>query len=247
MAWTEPRTWVDGDIVSPAMLNTEIRDNLLVVSQHAHDGTAGEGADDLSGVDTITLDDGTAPAAPGASKTVVWAEGGRLQKRAGASGAAEELSVTGHAHAVSEEQANENVKLHSFNSNPELILGGDLYTTSYQAGSASTNRNTITKVNADNAVVISGAAICFNSTNNQDFDSTMRIVAGGVQRVTHTVTDIDDNISYTGWFWHHAQYTATGESAASHDYDIQFKHNGANPGNLAVAFSVVHVTEVTDA
>lgn len=105
MAWTAPRTWADGDIVTPEMLNTDIRDNLLTVSQHAHDGTAGDGADDLSGVDTITLDDIADPSAPGASKTVVWAESGKLKQRAGASGAVETFDVSGHNHAVSADVA----------------------------------------------------------------------------------------------------------------------------------------------
>lgn len=32
MAWTTPRTWVAGEIVTAALLNTHVRDNLLAVS-----------------------------------------------------------------------------------------------------------------------------------------------------------------------------------------------------------------------
>lgn len=33
MAWTTPRTWVVGDVVTASMMNTNVRDNLLALSQ----------------------------------------------------------------------------------------------------------------------------------------------------------------------------------------------------------------------
>jgi len=66
MAWTAPRTWVTGEVVTAALLNTHIRDNQLELSTHVHNGVAGEGADDLTGLDTLTFDDQSAnPASVG--------------------------------------------------------------------------------------------------------------------------------------------------------------------------------------
>mgnify|MGYP001592239233 CR=1 FL=1 len=44
MAWTAPRTWVTSELVTAAIMNTHIRDNLLALSTHEHTGAAGAGA-----------------------------------------------------------------------------------------------------------------------------------------------------------------------------------------------------------
>ena len=38
MAWTAPNLWVTGQMVTAALLNTYVRDNLLTLSTHAHGG-----------------------------------------------------------------------------------------------------------------------------------------------------------------------------------------------------------------
>src|SRR5688500_12838419 len=43
MAWTSPRTWTVGQIVTAAQLNVDIRDNENALSTHGHTGAAGEG------------------------------------------------------------------------------------------------------------------------------------------------------------------------------------------------------------
>ena len=61
MAWTTPRDWTDDDVAVPngivtaAMLNTDIRDNLLVLSTHTHTGAAGMGAASMSGLTLTAL------------------------------------------------------------------------------------------------------------------------------------------------------------------------------------------------
>ena len=55
MAWTAPRTWVADEIVTAALLNAQLRDNLLVLSTHAHTGAAGMGASTLSAVTLTSL------------------------------------------------------------------------------------------------------------------------------------------------------------------------------------------------
>jgi hypothetical protein len=64
MAWTAPRNWSDisDDIVTAAMLNTDVRDNLLflggtsdVTTGHTHTGAAGMGAASMSGLTLTAL------------------------------------------------------------------------------------------------------------------------------------------------------------------------------------------------
>jgi len=57
MAWTAPRDWtaISGGIVTAASLNTDVRDNLGVLSTHTHTGAAGFGASSLSGVTLAAL------------------------------------------------------------------------------------------------------------------------------------------------------------------------------------------------
>jgi hypothetical protein len=57
MAWTTPRDWtgISNDIVTAAMLNVDLRDNLGVLSTHAHTGAAGQGASSMSGLTLAAL------------------------------------------------------------------------------------------------------------------------------------------------------------------------------------------------
>ena len=57
MAWTAPRDWtaISGGIVTAASLNTDLRDNLGVLSTHTHTGAAGFGAASMSGVTLAAL------------------------------------------------------------------------------------------------------------------------------------------------------------------------------------------------
>ena len=101
MAWTTPRTWTDGEIPTAAVLNTHIRDNLNALSTHTHSGAAGDGNDEMTGVDTITIDDsGSTPAAPGSSKVKIFSDSETLKVRAGASGAATVVSLSTHTHSL---------------------------------------------------------------------------------------------------------------------------------------------------
>ena len=57
MAWTTPRDWtgISQDIVTAAKLNVDARDNLGVLSTHAHTGSAGQGASSMSGLTLAAL------------------------------------------------------------------------------------------------------------------------------------------------------------------------------------------------
>jgi len=57
MAWTTPRDWtgISDDIVTAAMLNVDVRDNLTVLGAHTHTGAAGQGASSMSALTLAAL------------------------------------------------------------------------------------------------------------------------------------------------------------------------------------------------
>jgi len=72
MAWTAPRDWaaISGGIVTAASLNTDVRDNLGVLSTHTHTGAAGFGASSMTGLTlaaivNLTFADEGAPTSAG--------------------------------------------------------------------------------------------------------------------------------------------------------------------------------------
>ena len=250
MTWVTPRTWATGLVVTATILNTEIRDQFLHYSTHAHDGSSGGGNDEMTGLDGIIFDDTSAPAAPGSGKTVIYAVSGKMHQRSGASGADSEFSVVGHTHPLSEAQADEQLDLHGM-ANPEdsgAGISGETTPTSFTTSHASSTRSTITKASADNSVVITAAGSILNATGNANHDSHMRIVSDGTQTATEEILDVDDPGANNGWAWHALQFTEDGEAAASQDYDVDFKHdlNGSS-GALAVYATTLFTVEVTDA
>ena len=62
MAWTAPKTWASDEIIlasGTGSLNEQVRDNLLVLSTHAHSGAAGNGSSTLSPVTLTSLNTAT--------------------------------------------------------------------------------------------------------------------------------------------------------------------------------------------
>ena len=68
MAWVQPKTRVVGEQETAAGLNEQRKANLDVLSIHVHDGTPGEGASVLVGLDTILWSDDGAPGTTGLLK-----------------------------------------------------------------------------------------------------------------------------------------------------------------------------------
>jgi hypothetical protein len=54
LSWTSPRTWAVGDLVTAALLNLHLRDNLSVLGAHTHTGAAGDGSANIAPT-TITM------------------------------------------------------------------------------------------------------------------------------------------------------------------------------------------------
>lgn len=57
MAWSTPTKAVAGNMATAATWNASIKANMDALDTHAHAGAAGDGNDELSGLDYVTLDD----------------------------------------------------------------------------------------------------------------------------------------------------------------------------------------------
>ncbi len=68
MAWTAPKTWSVGAMVSHTDLNTHIRDNLVALDNHQHSGAAGDGSADVDSLNSVTWTDSAS--SPGATGTL---------------------------------------------------------------------------------------------------------------------------------------------------------------------------------
>ena len=58
MAWTAPKDWVSGEVITASgvgSLNEQIRDNMLMLSVHAHTGVAGDGSNTLTNVNLTNI------------------------------------------------------------------------------------------------------------------------------------------------------------------------------------------------
>ena len=101
MAWTTPRTWAAGELVvfsTGPGLNEQIRDNLLVLDTHGHDGTGGDGSTTLGNLVKKTYADAAAPSAPAAGLTSFFATSGRFYYRVNG-GSAVQLADANDLHA----------------------------------------------------------------------------------------------------------------------------------------------------
>ena len=67
-AWTTPRTWADDEIITDTIMNAHVRDMFLFVDQHIHDDAAGQGNDELAGLDKLSFDNIGAPVSAGELK-----------------------------------------------------------------------------------------------------------------------------------------------------------------------------------
>ena len=73
MAFTTPRDWASGELVTHTIMNTHIRDNFEALKLHTHSGSAGDGASALDNVDTIIYDhQGSDPSAPTSGHTTLY-------------------------------------------------------------------------------------------------------------------------------------------------------------------------------
>ena len=107
MGWTTPRDYVANEVLTAAILNVDHRDNLDVLSTHAHSNAAGNGSSTLGNLVKTTFTDASAPSAPGSGLTVLYTVSGRPHYRAGSSGSDTALAIIGDVHAQTHASAHQ--------------------------------------------------------------------------------------------------------------------------------------------
>ncbi len=104
MSWTTPRTYVDMEIPTAAILNADIRDNLLAADQHAHTGVSGDGSATLDSLDYIDFDHQSGLAAPAAGHARFWMASDGTVRFRNTGGSEKTASDTTHAHTQADIQ-----------------------------------------------------------------------------------------------------------------------------------------------
>ncbi len=61
MAWSTPRTWIVGEIVTHTVMNTHWRDQIITLDNHGHSGNPGSGASKLAGVKNLSFSNSGTP------------------------------------------------------------------------------------------------------------------------------------------------------------------------------------------
>jgi hypothetical protein len=172
MAWTTPKTWADGDIPDADDLNTHIRDQMNVLSTHAHSGAAGDGSAALAPISTATfINQGSTPSAPGSSKVNIFSESETLKVRAGASGAAVAIALANHTHTIAEGT------LTITENHPDNTTGNDTYEEMATDTVTPTGAKYVTVHTAIYATIVNGS---FTGTGY------LRLLKAGVQTVVRS-------------------------------------------------------------
>ena len=180
MAWTAPRTWVDDEVVTAALLNTHVRDNELVLDTHGHDGTSGEGSSTLGNLVKETMTDAAAPAAPGAGLTSIYTVTGKPHYRAGAGGADTELSEVGHGHTFVEDVNG------SAQHDGSAGSGGNVPDTTDIAASGGTKSVSAVLSTSDANMIAAFGAFCYMTGGGVDPDHKHELIIDGVSVTSET-------------------------------------------------------------
>ena len=180
MAWTAPRDWSDNSdvpdgIVTAAMLNVDVRDNLTVLSSHSHTGSAGQGGASMSGLTlaalaTLTFADQSAnPDAAGElqrnGNDILW-YGSSVVNLSQADASAGTASLRSLGTTSVKAAAGNHVHTMSQEAEAEGIHGATLVLSSMTSGiSVGTSETDIISVthtadDSNNVLVISTVAIC---------------------------------------------------------------------------------------
>lgn len=126
MAYATPPTKALGDSAPASDWNTYVRDVATHFADTHDHGSSDHGAKTLGGTGGLTyvrFTDAAAPAAPGAGKTALYAVSGKHHQRAGAAGADEQLDITTHTHAITEQRQGETVPVAI---DTTAVLSGDV-------------------------------------------------------------------------------------------------------------------------
>lgn len=244
MAWTAPRTWVDDEIVTAALLNTQVRDNELFLDTHGHSGSSGDGATTLGDLVKETYSDAAAPAAPGAGKVVIYTTSGRLRYRAGAGGSDTLLDDENHTHASVKVDPESQASSRGHDDTSSGSIQAPL--NSIQVDGSDTVIKSLSRAGdtaATSSFVCVGVGFC-NNPQTVSRTIELKIFVGSVQKAasSRTVHSENDGTDHADLHW--VEHIEDGLDNTSHL--VEFKgRNTAGGGNLFdINYSVLFVEEV---
>ena len=183
MAFVAPRTWVTGDIPDDDMLNEQIKNNHLAISTHAHSGAAGDGSASLTPTSLTFPNTVSDPAAPGTGKLIAYEQGDLLKSRAGSSGAEKVYSTTDHTHTLRSQGTGATAN------GTQASLSNVVSTNTSYATAASITYTPATDASGVGVV----AHVAFHVASGHSGTVTIRITAGGVEKVTSGIAGVGDN------------------------------------------------------
>lgn len=189
MAWTTPRTWVTGELVTAALLNTHLRDNLLALYSRTIKFFVGAQLSEISGSVTKTHQGNGVPLPDGASVGVV--HGGFMVPNNFAS----DMTVTPVIVGPTSGSTGNLV----LNNDAEWFADGEVYTA---AGSSSGDVTVATPAN-NTAKVLTTLALSLTGAAAGDIVSLDFTRDGLNASDTFTAA----NIYFVGWI---VEYTAAG-------------------------------------
>ncbi len=184
MAWTAPRTWVTAEVVTAALFNAHIRDNLLALSQHAHGGASGDGANELANLVKVTYTDAGDAPDPGSGLTVIFTVSGVVKFRA-FGGAATALSVVGHGHTFVEDQIATTI-----NTGADDAAATTGRQTEIPATTGTKDASQGVTMSEDGIIVASGSAV---KSTGSDADHKQELLIDGV--ITTTIVNPASGLS----------------------------------------------------
>lgn len=238
MSWTSPRTYVDDEILTAAILNADIRDNLLALDTHGHDGTSGDGAATLTSLDEVQWDHQATLGAGASGHSAMWIESGGTVRVHNAGGSELTLSTTDHTHSLAEVQTVEEVV--NTPAAPSTTTGAVSISTSM----ITVESATITVGGAGkNAIVITGVFTAWNLTGNSDGHTCRaRLVWDSVEvLITSYSASITDNEKSTFVLTHLEPDVAAGSKTGT----IQAQRSGGT-GNLSAYYQGLALLEADD-
>jgi hypothetical protein len=254
MAWVTPRDWtgITDNIVTAAMLNVDVRDNLTVLSTHTHTGAAGMGSASMSGLTLTSLgvltfaDQSANPDAAGELQRngaeLAWYNGSAVVTLSAADAAAgtaslRTLSTTSttaaagnHTHTITQEaESNEDYS----DGNTGASCGADSSTFVTIADVAHTCAN------AANAVIVTGT---FNMSGGDATDAfVMRILQGTTALESQSLT-IASTVAERQLHVIATLHNPASTSAVTYKAAVAPDNTGANN---TIIYATISVTEVT--
>jgi hypothetical protein len=227
MAWTAPRTYVDGEIITAAIINADIRDNLLVLDTHGHDGTSGDGVATLPSLDEIQWDHAATLGAGETGHAAMWMDSSGVVHTHNAGGSELSLAVTTHTHTQAEGTGNDTV----------LASGAavNLSSTSYTGTTTQAQTPSDSTGSAQYAVVHSGYGAVRNVTGNTG-TYHIRLLKDAVQQVETSVA-VSTTVSHQASVIDDTVYIALANSST--DFSIEHKKSGTASSHDVHGFGTI--------